>query len=274
MNSAYCTIGGTGPAIDAMAGAFDRTRLEFDLLGFAGVSGGAILATCGALGISSETIAKELTSMLDGKLVRFSIEGLQRGGLLNWELIKQAIERIIGKKTTFGDSPLPLVICVTDLDTGSPRYLSKLQTPRVKLAEALQASTAFMAFATPAIQIPSIGSQLSPDIRLFCDGGWTDNTVDHVFDGKDLTRISLRLKPDYEINRIQVGDPISIHKAVMRAALYAQSLRKSKRLDGINVDIPVRNNWDFSKNASQVESNWNQGFNSADRIYKTIRGAK
>jgi predicted acylesterase/phospholipase RssA len=257
-----------------MAGAFDRSRLEFDFVGFAGVSGGAVLATCGALGISSETISKELTTILDGRLVRFSTEGFNRGGLLNWELIKQAIERIIGRNTTFGDSPMPIVICVTDLDTGSPRYLSKLQTPRIKLAEALQASTAFMALATPAIQIPSIGTQISPDIRLFCDGGWTDNTVDHVFDGKDLPRLSLRLKPDYEINRIRIGEPISIHKAVMRAALFAQSQRKSKRADGINVDIAVRNNWDFSKNASQVESNWNQGFNYADKKLKLIRGEK
>jgi predicted acylesterase/phospholipase RssA len=247
-----------------MAGAFDIVRNEFDLIGFGGTSGGAVLAACGSFLIPADEIKKTIVKMLDGRMISISLNSFGRSGLLNWNLIGDEIDRVFGKCCKLGDSDLPLVVCVTDLDTGKPKYLSKLSTPFVLLREALQASTAFMCFATPAIRIPSLSvSPLSPDIRLFCDGGWTDNTCDHVFDHRKEPRISLRLNPNYDVERVREFETLKIQRAVFRASLYAQSQRKSRRLDGINLDIDIRNNWDFSKNISQIESSYKQGSASA-----------
>jgi hypothetical protein len=151
---------------------------------------------------------------------------------------------------------------VTDLDTGTPWYLTSKQAPKVSVAEAVLASSSFMSGITPARAIPSLGTSLSPDVRLWGDGGLCDNTADHVWDSKPQRRALIRCQPDHEVSRVRDGDVVGIAAAQVRAMLYAQGTIKSRRDDGLVVDVP-RGPWDFYKSPDRVVREWGAGYDAA-----------
>lgn len=263
----YCCIGGGGDAITYLAGAAAGISAVSMVHGWAGVSAGAIIAAAKSFSVRDKDILATLKKVFSGKIIQLSSDSFGRGGVLDWSVVGDIIDEILGKDVTCGDAFYPLVICATNLDTGSPIYFSKLHTPRVLVREALMASSSFMGFATPAVPIPSLGTKLSPDVRLFCDGGWTDNTCDHAWEKGAHPRIMLRLAPDNSVVRTRPGDLLGIGKAVLRSSLFAQNQLKSKRYDGKVIDLPFRNNWDFFKSAEQVEAEYDKGHGAA--IYAT-----
>jgi len=126
----------------------------------------------------------------------------------------------------------------------------------------------------PAAVIPSIGTELSPDIRLYGDGGLTDNTVDNVWDHKPEPRVSVRLgeAPMDPSNRIRPGDVPAILSAIPRALLWAPSQRKSRRTDGLDVDVDAVNDWAFKKNKQRVEREWSTGYDTVRLCGGWFRG--
>jgi hypothetical protein len=119
-----------------------------------------------------------------------------------------------------------------------------------------------MCGATPACKIPSLGTKMSPDRRLFADGGFTDNTCDDVFDSKEHGRVAIRLRPNNTVDRVQEWDIAKIHKAVLLSSLYASSQFKSNRDDNINVDVNGLNDWNFTKSSKTVDEEWQIGYSS------------
>lgn len=258
----YLCISGGGPAITYLAGGVSKAVSARRILGYAGTSAGAILATAFAFGIPQTQIKKSLRKMLDGRMINASVDSFARGGVIDWEILGREIDDMLGPNARIGDSPLPLVICATDLDRRAPLYLSKQKHPRVRVREALLASSAFMCGVTPSARIQSLGTDLSPDIRLFADGGFTDNTCDHVFDGKQFPRLLVRLKPDDGVVRVRPGDVIGVHRAVILSMLHAPNLLKSRRNDGAIMNVNGHNDWSFKKDELQIDAEWSIGYNS------------
>lgn len=259
----YASISGGGPGITYLAGAAAALDAMAKVKGWSGASAGAMLAAAKAFRVPDEDILAVLVSALNGSLIKPDITSVARGGVLDWERVGEYVDKMIGKGARMRDATVDLVICVTDLDRRRPMYLSKRDHPDVKVREAVMASSAFMAMVTPACRIPSLGSALSPDVRLFVDGGWTDNTVDSVWDGKDHPRVLLRLPPSDDVRRVRVGDITGIHGAVLQSALWAASLPKSRRSDGVVVDVDGSNDWDFTKVPDVIDTEWGRGYDSA-----------
>lgn len=201
--------------------------------------------------------------IFSGQILKLSADSFGRAGILDWSVIGDAIDQIIGKGAKMGDAFAGLCVVATNLDRREPWYFSKIATPNVLVREALMASAAFMGGVTPACPVPSIGTARSPDTRLFSDGGYVDNTCDHAWDLKHEPRILIRLKPDSEVRRIRQGDVIGIHKAVISSLFWASNQIKSKRHDGQVIDIPFYNDWDFTKSPDQVEKEYSQGYGAA-----------
>jgi predicted acylesterase/phospholipase RssA len=259
MMHAYGCFSGCGTAITGMLGAADEADNFIEFVGASGASGGAMVAAKKMFGVNSKKATDRICELLDGNIIKFSVDALGRGGCLNWHVIGNVIDELFGVNCKLGDSPKPLVIAVTDLDWARQMYLSSTATPNVLLRDAIMASSAFMAFATPACKIPSLGTKLSPDIRLFSDGGYTDNTVDDVFDNLPCPRILFRLKDEDFPKRIRDGDVFGIHGAVFRSMLWSANKPKSKRHDGLIVPVNVKNDWDFTKTKKRIQSEYLSG---------------
>lgn len=264
--SAFLTFSGGAALGTEIAGAGEEAEsilrdLEVTPQGYGGTSVGGCLAGMRAFGMSWSRIRAIIEELLhENKLLDFSVEGLPGGGLTKWEVLKEVSERELGKNTTFGDAPVALVICVTNADTAEPFYFSKLLTPRVKVSEVFTRTSAFLVGATDMDTVPSLGTELTPDIRLFYDGGWVDNTCDGVFDRHAAPRISFRLDRR-GVQRVRKGDYGAMLRSYSRAIFHAAGEWKTQRQDGVNFDLPVvyDTGFDFSKEPDQIAKEWELG---------------
>ncbi len=266
----YGSISGGGPAITYLAGGAAALASRCRVLGWSGASAGAIVAACKAFGVPDETITRLLVEVLStGEALTPGVSNLPRGGIFDLRVIGDLVDSVIGKGARLGDATSGLVVCVSDLDRKRPVYLSKASTPKVLVREAVLASSSFMCGVTPAAQISSLGTELSPDIRLWGDGGLTDNTVDGVWDGKPEPRVALRLArhdgdtdPD---DRLRPGDVPGILAALPACLMWGASCWKSRRMDGADVEVDGVNDWVFKKDEARVLAEWADGYDSTAR---------
>ena len=264
----YASVSGGGPAITYLAGAASSLSARCKVLGWSGASAGSLVAACKAFGIADEAVVRILVEVLStGKVLNPGLGNIPRAGIFDLEMIGAVVDANIGKSARLGDAHVPLVVCVTDLDKKQPRYLGKHATPRVLVREALIASSSFMCGITPAATIPSLGTDLSPDVRLWGDGGLTDNTVDGVWDAQRESRVALRLaRHDVDTHpseRIRDGDVPKILAALPQCLLWGASTWKSRRMDGLDVDVDGANDWAFKKSETRILGEWADGYDSA-----------
>lgn len=234
----------------------------FEFVGFSGSSVGAALATARAAGLNAPDRLVMLKELLhDNKLLDFSPEGIPGGGITKWEVLEDWAARVIGRNTTFADMPKPLCIAVTNADEARVVYFSKKTTPRVKVCEVLGRTSAFGFGITDMDTIPSLGTSLVPDIRLWYDAGYVDNTCDAVWDAHAAPRVGIRLGRD-GIHRVNKGDYIAMLKSKARALTRAANEWKTKRSDGLSVtlDVVYDTGFDFSKTPDQVDREWQLGY--------------
>jgi predicted acylesterase/phospholipase RssA len=270
----YASVSGGGPAITYLAGAAAAVDARARVMGWSGASAGSIVAACKAFGVPDETIRDMLVEVLgSGEALAMGASNLPRAGLFSLDVIGTLLDRHIGKGARMGQATLGLVVAVTDLDRAQVRYLSKARDPDVLVREAVIASCSFMCGIVPASQIPSLGTELSPDVRLWGDGGLTDNTVDGVWDGKREPRVSICLDAPDTGTRLRPGDVPGILAAIPRALLWAPSQRKSHRRDGLDVDVQAANDWAFRKSPARVALEWAQGYDAVGRHAPWFLGA-
>ena len=263
----YASISGGGPAITYLAGGAAALDARARVRGWAGASAGAIVAACKAFAVPDLVIQEMLVEVLaSGQVLALSPASIPRGGLFELGLIAELLDRHIGAGATLADARVPLVVVVTDLDRGCPIYLTSRAHPGVLVREAVVASSSFLCGIVPAAKIPSLGTALSPDVRLFGDGGLTDNTADAVWDGKAEPRVALRLTrtdtPAQPSQRLRPGDIGGILGALPRALLWPSSTWKSRRTDGCDVEVDGENDWRFCKSAVDSIAEWAQGYDS------------
>jgi predicted acylesterase/phospholipase RssA len=276
----YASVSGGGPAITYLAGAASSLAARARVLGWAGASAGALVAACKAFAVADETIVRILVEVLStGRVLNPGLGNIPRGGIFDLDTVGAIVDANIGKGARLGDASVPLVVCVTDLDRARPVYLGKATTPRVKVREALIASSSFMCGVTPAATIPSLGTELSPDVRLWGDGGLTDNTVDGVWDGLRDPRVALRLaRHDGDTQpheRIRDGDVPKILAALPRALMWGASTWKSRRMDGLDVEVDGVNDWSFKKTETRILGEWADGYDStSDTMLEWLRKRK
>jgi predicted acylesterase/phospholipase RssA len=259
----YGSVSGGGPAITYLAGGAAALDARCRVLGWSGASAGAIVAACKAFGVPDETIQRLIVDVLStGQALSPGVGNLPRAGLFNLDTIGDLVDVHIGKGARLGDATAALVVCVSDLDRRCPVYMGKLTTPRVLVREAVIASSSFMCGVTPAAQIGSLGTALSPDVRLWGDGGLTDNTVDDVWDQKTEPRVALRLTPRHEVTRLRPGDVAGILAALPMCLMWGASTWKSRRMDGCDVDVDGANDWAFRKDETRITREWSWGYDN------------
>jgi predicted acylesterase/phospholipase RssA len=263
----YASVSGGGPAITYLAGAAAAVDARARVLGWSGASAGSIVAVCKAFGVPDEVTREMLVEVLaSGQALTAGVANLPRGGLFSLDVIGDLLDRHIGADAKMGQATTGLVVAVTDLDRASVRYLTKARDPDVVVREAVIASCSFMCGVVPAAEIPSMSlGDYTPGIKLWGDGGLTDNTVDGVRDAKKDPRVSICHDAPDDGTRLRPGDVPGILAAIPRALLWAPSQRKSHRRDGLDVDVQAANDWAFKKSPARVALEWAQGYDSVGK---------
>jgi hypothetical protein len=257
-----CYPGGASH-VATLAGADAALASLVDFAGVSGVSAGGLVAVARAFNVAAARTQALIEDMLqDSRVLDINPFRLGDGGVCAWEVIPKAVDKLIGPGRTFQEAVHPLCVVATNLDTGGPRYLSSWLTPTVKVREAARATSAIPGIA-PTVAIPSLGTSLSPDIRLHTDGGVTDNTCDDVFDDEKEPRIALRLRGGNDLVRVRHGDNIGQAFAVFRAATWAASRLKSTRKDGLVIDLPaLGSGFNFDLTVDEIRARWRAGYDA------------
>jgi predicted acylesterase/phospholipase RssA len=275
MNNMFLSMQGGGPEGDRIAGAMAGFHAELGRFsGYSGASIGAVNAAIGSFHVDDKQALDLYVKYLQrNRMLDPTFGSLMKLQLLEWSKIEELSEKIFGKNTRLKDSVSDICIVVSSLDNKCPMYLSNKTHPNVRVAEALKASCAIHPRVTGAQTIPSLGSKISPDIRRFIDGGWTDNTADAVFDDLGI-RIAITLEPE-PLERVrsvsQGGLPFDDDVAAFKCSLFASSQLKSKRKDGFELQLKRGEGWNFNKTEKAVRSSWSFGFNAAKKFSKGIK---
>lgn len=260
---AFFAFTGTGPAITYMAGAAKAASKVLEGMGASGASGGAACAVSTSYQLPPEKLDKAIVDAIaSGALLRPRPD-LSGFGWLNFRALEQIIDELLGAGRKMGDSPLPLVIGVTPLDGGGPMYLSKKDTPQVLVREAVSAACRFKIGISGCTKIPSLGTAMSPDVRLFVDSGRTDNTCDGVWRDRPEPTVAFRLAtPPGPERRVFEGELIEQLIAEEMVSLWAANQTKTGPGDFV-IDVGGANDWRFSKSAAQCRREIQQGYDSA-----------
>jgi predicted acylesterase/phospholipase RssA len=234
-----------------------------DVVRGAGASAGAACEAVGAYGVPWAKARKAVTdALVNGDLLRFDLDVLGGGGLLDFGVYGELVDSIFGR-VTLGDATHDLSVCVTPLNGGGPLYLSTAHHPGVLLREALVASASFLGAVTGFAKIPSLMlGKYTPSPWYYVDGGRTDNVCDSVWDHHASPNIALRLRPSADRVVRSVAEAIVAERMV---TLWAANQPRTTRLDGLLVDVDGVNAWAFQQTKTEVDGAWARGYASAHR---------
>lgn len=264
----YAAVSGGASHVATLAGALFRLAERRAVCGAAGVSAGAIVAAALAFGIPGGKVLELLCHLLSGnRVLDRQIGGpfVDGWGLCQWNVIRDEVGKLLGPKTTLGDSPVPLVVVVSDAYFRVPRYLSKRDTPSVSVVDALGTSSQIWPLA-PMRPIPTWASVVGN--RRFFDGGFGDNFPDHVFDEKEEPTVGLRLGgAPAEAVRLDSLDDAAF--AALETMTYAAQQSKTKRDDGLTVDVDTTglgSGFDFDLSPEVTRARYARGVATIDAL--------
>jgi len=239
---AYISFAGGGLRSAAHIGAlkyFEEINLSYG--GVAGSSAGAIVAACVAAGKTSDEIFGFIKSVEKKHVFSFSFSK----GLFHLDKFRDHFQEFIGI-TEFSELLMPCYVCVTNINTGDPVYLSK-----GNLIDAVIASCSL----TPTFVPYEI------DGVFYNDGGFSDNMPVQPFDGQ-YPVIGIN------INFVKGTTPKSFKSLLIRSIILilSSNTRYSREKADLVIDV------EFSKKMhlfqfSEVISGYHSGYNSTKKTF-------
>lgn len=255
----YVVVAGGAAHIKELAGAMMGFQEKREVLGCAGTSAGALVAASTAFAISKDTVERTLLSVLqDNALLDFSPLAWFKYGICSWEVMKDVIEDVWGSDARLGDANIPLAVIVSDLETRKPRTFSSWETPHVRLAETLAASSA-IPFLVAAQTIPSAGTITGNSKRLFCDGGIADNFALDTFADKEEPTVGLCLYGQVDSTPKPIKSLTDYIASVASLALWESADISARRDDRV---IALKSNgggFDFDQTPAQIKEGIEHG---------------
>lgn len=187
--------GGTRlPAHVGILQALLEYNIEFDHL--VGVSGGSIVSSLYASGLSVEEIKLIALETNYNQFREFSlIKLIRNGGLSSGDLFEKWMDRLLQGKT-FADLDKNLHIVATDVNKGAPVIFDKEHTPNVKISLAVRFS----------MSIPLVFSFKSFGKHLMVDGSILSEDALHRDWAKDGTPVlCFRLRGEHNQDELKVN---------------------------------------------------------------------
>lgn len=262
--SAWACFPGCGSHLLTECGVDAGLRTIIDYKGISGGSGGAGVGSGAAFGILPAKVRSTLLwALKDDRVLDLNPFS---GALASGDVIEEIIQQLLGKDTKLGDSPIPLIIGVHDLDSGKPQYFdSRVEAHKSILMYQLVARSMSIPGVFPPKAIPSHMLGLyTPDIQLKWDVGVSDNTLDHVFDSEHGPRIAIQLyDPTPTPRRVYKFQPLNQAFALFEGMLFASGELKSKRDDGYTLRVPRHGDgFDFSLSEIDMSLRYQAGYSA------------
>lgn len=257
-----CVPGGASHAPTLGGGLYELDK-EFDIIGGSGASAGALNIIALAFGVDAKELLKLYQELLQhDRILDKSVRAAPRYGRCLWQVIGEAVSKLLGKDARMGDALIPIAICVTNARKSRPLYVTSWTHPHAKVSEVATATSALIPLAR-MVYIPSLDLGLT----LFYDGGFTDNNPDHLFDDKPEPTWSMHLV-DTDRDADGEEDEIALHEwdfdaaalSVARSITYAASARKSERKDRVCIPIQaLGSGLNFNLTPAQTEARFRAG---------------
>lgn len=187
--------GGTRlPAHLGVLKALDELNISFDSL--VGVSGGSIVASFHAAGLSLEESKKIAFDTDYNQFREFSLLKLIRnGGLSSGNVFEDWVDRQLSSKT-FNDLDKNLHIIATDVTNGKPVIFNKEKTPHMKVSKAVRFS----------MSIPLVFSFQSFEKHILVDGSiLSEDALHRDWDEHGTPILCFRLRSENEYDEIKVS---------------------------------------------------------------------
>ncbi|MBL4765353.1 MAG: patatin-like phospholipase family protein [Colwellia sp.] len=190
-------LAGGGTRLPAHLGvlqALDKLQIQFDHI--VGVSGGSIIASFFASGLSIDEM-KEIALATDyTQFTGFSLFKLIRnGGLSSGDVFEEWVDKHL-KGKTFAQMDIQLHVVATDVRSGQPVIFNQENTPNMKVSEAVRFS----------MSIPLVFSFKPFGKYLMVDGSILSEDALHRNWAKDGTPVMcFRLRSEYEYDELKTN---------------------------------------------------------------------
>ena len=187
--------GGTRlPAHIGILHALEQLGIQFDHI--VGVSGGSIVASLYASGLSIDEIKKIALETDYNQFRGFSLLQLIRnGGLSSGDVFEQWVDDLLQGRT-FSQMEKSLHVVATDVKSGKPVIFDKTRTPDMKVSLAVRFS----------MSIPLVFSFKPFGKRIMVDGSiLSEDALHRDWDGKSTPVLCFRLRGEQEYQDLNVG---------------------------------------------------------------------
>jgi NTE family protein len=208
--------------------ALYEAGFSFDVI--SGASIGAIIGALLAEKNSPADIVRIFDTEKNFNLVKFKFSTT---GLLKSDGLKKALEKHI-KARTFEELPIPLMVAVTELNTGKARYFSK-----GPLIEVILASCA----------IPLLFNPIQIGDSFYVDGGLTDNLPVSPINGRCESLVGININPISPVEKVN-GFMETVER-VMNIAIHNNVAKSIPMLDIYLEPHKMQNYHLFSLNKSK-----------------------
>lgn len=190
-------LAGGGTRLAAHLGvlsALDELQIEFDNI--VGVSGGSIIASLFASGLSVKEMKKIALNTNYTQFTGFSIVKLIRnGGLSSGDVFEKWVDNHLEGKT-FSQMNMQLHLVATDVKSGKPVIFNRENTPNMKVSEAVRYS----------MSIPLVFSFKPFGKHLMVDGSILSEDALHRNWAKDGTPVMcFRLRSEHEYDELKTN---------------------------------------------------------------------
>lgn len=183
-NDLSVSFSGSGFLIFAHCGAACALEdLGKNIREVSGSSGGSIISSLLAIGLTSEQIRHLAFSTDLTKFITFDPTALFSRGLCYGDRLNNWLRQTLGP-TTFAQAKIPTRILATDLEAGGIFCFSPETTPNALLAEACRCSA-----SVPFVYVPA-----QYNGRIYLDGGMCDNLPLNFLTLPDTQRIALQVQ--------------------------------------------------------------------------------
>lgn len=190
-------LAGGGTRLPAHLGvlhALDKLQIQFDNI--VGVSGGSIIASLFASGLSIDEIKKIALDTNYTQFTGYSLFKLIRnGGLSSGDVFEEWVDQHLQGKT-FSQMNIQLHLVATDVKSGKPVIFNTENTPNMKVSEAVRFS----------MSIPLVFSFKPFGKHLMIDGSILSEDALHRDWAKDDTPVMcFRLRSEYEYDELKTN---------------------------------------------------------------------
>lgn len=254
--------GGTRlPAHIGVLKALQELEIEFDHL--VGVSGGSIIASLYASGLSIDEIKVIAFGTDYNKFREFSLFKLIRnGGLSSGDVFEKWVDKHLQSKT-FLDMDKNLHVVATDVKSGKPVIFNKDNTPTMKVSRAVRYS----------MSIPLVFSFKSFGKHLMVDGSILSEDALHRDWANDKTPVlCFRLRGEHEYDEIKTDGMFPIFNYVtmlirtFMTTISREYINEAFWHNTITINTGDCSAVDFTMNSDQKETLFEKGYSTAMEI--------